>query len=137
MIRLPSIERLLHALSQRDVVDELKDVERPVNVVELPQCLFRLVLANIATELADDRRLADLLLPQRRHDPLDIGPLGDDERFVDLARWLDERITVVRCRMESHQRFDPLVDVAIPRRKGVAERVQDPEIHLIGTVGIR
>ena len=82
MIGLASVECLLHALAQVHIVNEVQNVDGAADVVQLPERFFGIVLPGIAAELANDGGLGGVLLRQRRHDALDVGPFTDDQFFI-------------------------------------------------------
>ncbi len=113
-----SLPRTTQPCAGSGIVDELQDVACKAQVIELPECLFRLVLALVARELAHDGGLRDLLLPERGHDPLDGGPFTDDQLVIGFARGFDEPLTVVpRCMTANEAGKFAVEEVAIARRE--------------------
>ena len=86
--------------------------------------------------LADNRGLRHVLLRQRGHDALDVGPFLFDQFAVCLPRRLDEEIAVVAGMPGPDQGIGFLVQVAIARRELIAERMQNPEVDLVGAVRV-
>lgn len=62
VIRLAAIKRLLNALPEYRVIDEIKDMKRPTNIVQFPERLLGLVLPLITGELTHDGCLSHVFL---------------------------------------------------------------------------
>ena len=84
MIGLPSVECLLNTLAQLHVIDEVQDVYRPTNVVQFPKGLLGLVLPGVAAEFSHNGGLGGVLLGERRHDALHVGPFVDVNSSLTL-----------------------------------------------------
>jgi hypothetical protein len=95
-----------------------------------------LVLASVGAQLTHDRSLGHVLLRKRRHDALDVRPFLDDQGVAGLAHWLDEAAGMVGGVAEIDQAGDPLVEIAVARRELVSVKEQQPEVDLVGAVGV-
>ena len=79
-------------------------------------------------------RLRHVLLRERSHDALDVGPLLANQFAVRFSPRLDEAIHVVLRVLKSDQAIDFLVQVSIARCELIAEHAQYPEVDLVGSV---
>ena len=92
------MERLLHALPQLRVIDEIEDLERPADLVEFPQGFLGWVLPRVVAELAHDGGLGHVLVHQRRHDALDVGPAVTSLTSHNMAARFGSMRTVLGAR---------------------------------------
>jgi len=99
----------LNTLAKYRIIDEIEDVDRPPNIIQLPQRFLGLVLTCIGTQFADDRRLRHILLSKGGQDALNVRSLLDDQRIERLARRLDQVTGIVARMVEADQAFHLLV----------------------------
>ena len=123
MVGLASIQRFLNTLAKYRIIDEIKDVDRPPNIIQLPGRFLGLVLPRIGTELADDSCLRHILLRKGRQDTLDIRPLLDDQRIERLAQGLDQVDSdgVTGIVAEGERLYRAIMKTDDPTEKGVGE----------------
>jgi hypothetical protein len=81
-------------------------------------------------------RLGHVLLHQRRHDALDVRPLPDDQRVASLTGSLDEAVGIVVRVADTDDTGGRLVRVAVPGRELLTIAEQQPEVDLIGAMGV-
>ena len=130
------MERLLHALPQLRVIDEIEDLERPADLVAFPQGFLGWVLPRVVAELAHDGGLGHVLVRQRRQDALEVGPFLDHQIVERLTRRPAEEIAITAGMLESDPRGRFFLQIPVARRETVAKGVQNPKIDMVGAMRV-
>ena len=93
-----------------------------------------MVLPPVIAQLAHGGRLGHVLVGQRRHDPLKVRPLPEDQFAERLARRAEECVAIGTRVLESDQLLGSLLQVLRARREPAAENVQGPAVDMVRAV---
>ena len=138
MVGLAAIQCSLHIAPKAHRIDVVQEIPAAIEVIQLPQCFLRPILAGIRTQLADDHALARDLLGQRGEDVPNVVFLGENQRGVGLTTGFQQIFLVVLAGvLEAIECVHFVSDMAVARCELVTKSRQYDEIHLVGAVRIR